>query len=229
MRSSVHPKTTARVAGLLVATGLSAAVEAGQVEGQIVLPANFQPAAEESKSYWRVENGVVPVQKGLRDPRGLMVVMLEGEEKRLTPPTVHPAMVLREVGLWPAVLPVVAGTTVDFKNEDGMEHALLARGAEAGSFKAQPLAPGGQRSHAFRALGAHEIRCAAVAHIRAVVLSLATPLFSAVNEAGGFRVDGVAPGRYSLRVWYAGSYVHGQPIDVPAEGPVSVAVHLLPR
>ena len=229
MRRPVNLPAMARAVGVFAAIGTSASARAGQVEGQIVLPANFQPAVEESKSYWRVENGIVPVQRSIRDPRGVMVVVLEGAENRPPPPAVHPAMVLREGGLWPEVLPVLVGTTVDFKNESTMVHALFARGAEGGSFKAQPLAPGAQRSQPFRTPGAHEIRCAEVAHIRAVVLTLATPLFSSVDLAGGFKIGGVAPGRYSLRVWYAGSYVHGQPIDVPAEGPVSVAVHLLPR
>jgi hypothetical protein len=215
--------------GVIAAIGMAGAARAGQVDGRIVLPANFQAAVEDSKAYWRVENGVVPVQRTIRDPRGVMVVVLEGAEIRPTPPVIHPTMVLREAGLWPAVLPVAVGTTVDFKNEGGMLHALFARGAEGGNFKAHPLPPGSQRGHTFRTPGAHEIRCAEVAHIRAVVLALDTPLFSAVDQAGQFKVAGVPPGRYSLRVWYAGSYVHGQPIDVPPEGPVSVAVHLLPR
>jgi hypothetical protein len=199
------------------------------VEGRIVLPVNFQPAVEPSRAYWRVENGIVPVLQSLSDPRSDMVVVIEGNEARVEPPKLAPAMVLREGRLWPAVLPVVAGTTVDFRNEGRLGHALYARGAERASFPPQPLAPGAQRSHQFRALGAQEIRCDEVPHIRGVVLVLGSSLFSGVDETGAFKIAAVPPGRYSLRVWYAGSYVHGQPIDVSAEGPVTVEVHLLPR
>jgi len=202
---------------------------AGDVGGRIVLPVNFRPVVEESKSFWRVENGVVPVLASLRDPRGSMVVLLEGADGKVEPPAVAPAMVLREGGLWPAVLPVVVGTTVEFRNEDRPSHSLYADGAERGAFEPQPLAPGARRSHTFRTPGAQQIRSAELAHIRAIVLVLGTQMFSSVDDAGAFKIAGVPTGRYSLRVWYAGSYVHGQPIDVPAEGPVTVEVHLLPR
>ena len=158
-----------------------------------------------------------------------MVVLLEGSDAKVEPPAAAPAMVLREGGLWPPVLPVVVGTTVEFRNEDRPAHSLYALGAERGAFLPQPLAPGARRTHRFRKAGAQEIRSAELAHIRATVLVLGTQMFSSVDDTGAFKITGVPTGRYSLRVWYAGNYIHGQPIDVSAEGPVTVEVHLLPR
>lgn len=211
------------------ATLLPGGASAGDVDGRIVLPVNFQPIVETTKCFWRVENGIVPVIASLRDPRGSMVVLLEGADAKVEPPAVAPAMLLRDGGLWPEVLPVVAGTTVEFRNEDRPSHALYALGVERAAFDPQPLAPGARRSHKFRTPGAQEIRSSDLAHVRAIVLVLGTRLFSSVDDAGAFKISGAPTGRYSLRVWYAGNYVHGQPIDVPADGPVTVEVHLLPR
>lgn len=229
MPGHVIPSPPARAAGLLAATLCYGLALAGEVDGRVVLPPNFKPAEEKSGAYWRVENGIVRVLPSLRDPRGTMVVVLEGSESKPKPPPVHPAMVLREGGLWPPVLPVIAGSTVDFKNEGRLTHSLSAGGTEGAKFSNLSQGPGVKRSHRFDTPGVYEIRCADVPHIRAVVLALSTSLFSPVDERGGFKIAGAPPGRYSLRVWYAGNYVHGQPIDVPAEGPVTVEVQLLPR
>jgi plastocyanin len=225
----VISRTSAVGAALCAATLVARPARAGDVDGRIVLPVNFQPVAEPSKAFWRVENGIVGVLAALRDPRASMVVLLEGTDAKVEPPAASPTMVLRDGGLFPAVLPVVTGTTVEFRNEDHRTHSLHAVGAERASFEPQPTAPGAQRSQRFRSLGAQEIRCAEVPHVRATVLVLSSRLFSKVDDAGAFKIAGVPTGRYSLRVWYAGSYVHGQPIDVPAEGSVTVEVALLPR
>ena len=199
---------------ILVGSALLAVVsEAAVVQGTVAIPEGFEAEIDTTPSMWLIENGLVPIAPPLEDPRTRMVVVLEGGEAAAAAGP-SATVTLRDMRLAPRVFPVTVGTAVDFKNEDRSVHALYSPGDSR--FAAQPQAPGGLRTHRFDRAGAYEIRCKEVPHVRGVVLVLAGGLFALPQSGGGFRLENVPAGTYTLRVWYAGDFIHTQAVEVGA-------------
>jgi len=50
------------------------------------------------------------------------------------------------------------------------------------------------------------------------IIVTSSPLFSVVEDKGGFKVSDVPEGHATLKVWSNGAWVHEQEIDVTAKG-----------
>jgi hypothetical protein len=50
------------------------------------------------------------------------------------------------------------------------------------------------------------------------VIVTSSPLFSVVEDKGGFKIADVPEGHATLKVWSNGAWVHEQEIDVTAKG-----------
>ena len=56
------------------------------------------------------------------------------------------------------------------------------------------------------------------------MLVLKSNLYARPDERGAFKIDNVPEGKYTLRVFFRGSFVHEQTIDVPTRKEVDVTV-----
>ena len=101
----------------------------------------------------------------------------------------------------PAVLPITAGSTVDFPNEDDYFHNVfsLSRGA---SFDLGRYPQGQSRSRVFDTPGLVKVFCHLHAHMHGVILVLDHPYFTTPAADGSFTIDNVPPGRYELAAWH---------------------------
>jgi plastocyanin len=101
----------------------------------------------------------------------------------------------------PAVLPITAGSMVDFPNEDDFFHNVfsLSHGA---SFDLGRFPRGQSRSRVFATPGLVKVFCHLHAHMHGVILVLDHPYFAKPSADGGFTIDDVPPGRYGLAAWH---------------------------
>jgi hypothetical protein len=56
------------------------------------------------------------------------------------------------------------------------------------------------------------------------VLVLKSNLYARPDDRGAFKIDGVPEGKYTLRVFFRGEFVHEQQLEVPTRGAVDVTL-----
>lgn len=101
----------------------------------------------------------------------------------------------------PHVLVVTRGTTVDFPNNDTVLHNVFAQ-FEAKRFDLG-LYPRGKTAHqTFDRAGIVAVRCNIHSRMSAYVVVTESPYHAVTNRDGTYRIEGVVPGNYRVRVWH---------------------------
>ncbi|MCP3914103.1 MAG: hypothetical protein GY711_00930 [bacterium] len=102
--------------------------------------------------------------------------------------------------LEPRVLPVVAGTTVQFPNDDTIFHNVFSL-SKVAPFDLGSYQPGQSRSVVMSRPGLVKVYCNIHPDMMASVVVLRDPWYSLTNAAGEFVLPNVPDGRYALRSW----------------------------
>src|SRR5438552_5303090 len=186
--------------GLLSLSAILSAVPASlltgaTVEGRVELPKS-RSAPVQAKRYEIVTKGGV-----LSTQPPLAVVYLDGSFPR---PASLPTKEVRQKDLTfiPALLPIEAGTKVEFPNLDDTYHNIFsyspAKRFDLGRYRPEerPIP-----SVVFDTAGLVTLRCDIHEHMRGLILVLNTPYFVMTDTAGRFRLDKLPPGHYTLKAW----------------------------
>ena len=102
----------------------------------------------------------------------------------------------------PHVLPVVAGTTVDFLNSDDMGHNVFTPDEIADKFNLGTWPKGEVRSYTFKNLGTAIMLCQKHDEMDAWVVVLQNPYFAKPGSDGKYTIEGVPAGTYQLKTWH---------------------------
>jgi plastocyanin len=193
-----------------------------QVRGSITLPASSRAPADRFQSFWaRIENGLLPIAPPLVSPMSEVVVVLEGPTTSSSSSNI--TMEIAGADFLPRVVPVLVGMTVEFKNGDKTAYTLYS--PENGAFFGKEDTPAGKsRKIKFLAPGVFPVRTDEYPHMEGAVLVLKSNLFARPDERGAFKIDNVPEGKYTLRVFFRGAFVHEQPLEVPTRKEVDVTV-----
>jgi len=133
----------------------------------------------------------------------------------------------------PAVLPVEAGTKVEWPNNDDIFHNVFsdspARQFDLGLYKGNPK----EKAVLFDKPGRVDVFCSIHASMHCTVLVLENPYFAVSDNAGKFVITNVPAGTYQLKAWHDRLPAQVQEITVPAEGDVKInftlGINNLPR
>jgi plastocyanin len=133
----------------------------------------------------------------------------------------------------PHVLPVVAGTTVEWPNHDDIFHNVFsdsdAKQFDLGLYKDNPP----EKRVTFDKAGKVDVYCSIHANMHCVVLVLENPYFAVAGADGKFIITNVPPGTYTLKAWHERLPADRQEIVVPTNGTVRadfvLTVKNLPR
>lgn len=117
----------------------------------------------------------------------------------------------------PRVLPVSAGSTVQFPNDDLIFHNVFSL-SRPGPFDLGLYRAGATKSRVFMAPSAYRIFCNIHPQMTAIVLVLPTPHFTEADTAGVYQLD-LPAGRYRITVWSERSDPSSQEVTV-GTGPV---------
>jgi plastocyanin len=128
-------------------------------------------------------------------PSGSPTIMHNANEKS------RYRLVQRNKRFEPSLLVVPVGSVVDFPNEDPWFHNVfsLYRGKrfDLGLYQA-----GAQRSVRFDRIGPSYLFCNIHPEMTGVVLAVDSSMFAISDKAGRYIISGVAPGKYTMHVWY---------------------------
>jgi plastocyanin len=116
-------------------------------------------------------------------------------------PTAAPALRQRDQRFVPHVLPVLAGTTVEFPNDDPIFHNVFSL-SRAGTFDLGRYPKGSSRSRRFSSAGIVQVFCHIHADMSGYIVVLDNPFFVVPDAQGHFALDGVPPGDYRLVAWH---------------------------
>jgi plastocyanin len=114
----------------------------------------------------------------------------------------------------PHVLPVHAGTTVEFPNEDQTFHNVFSL-SKARRFDLGRYAAGQSKAVRFDQPGIVRVFCDIHSHMSAFILVFNHPYFDAADGNGRYEISGLPPGRYSVAAWHEGSVRATQVATVP--------------
>jgi len=101
----------------------------------------------------------------------------------------------------PRVLAIVAGTTVDFPNNDVTYHNVFSL-SPARSFDLGRYAAGRSRSVRFDRPGIVRVFCEIHSHMSAHILVFGHRYFAVTDEDGSYRIPDVPPGTYTVVAWH---------------------------
>ncbi|MEA2625706.1 MAG: hypothetical protein QOD06_1751 [Candidatus Binatota bacterium] len=113
----------------------------------------------------------------------------------------HAVMDQKNLTFIPPLLPIVAGTVVEFTNSDDVQHNVFSPSEIAGKFDLGTYGPGAVRSITFSEPGEARVLCNIHMEMEARILVLKEPHFSVVSEDGRYEIRDVPAGEYVLKVW----------------------------
>ena len=134
---------------------------------------------------------------------------------RYAPPGEHPALDQHQMMFRPLVLPVCAGTTVDFPNSDNLYHNVFSY-SQAKEFDLGRYPKGHSKSVTFSRPGIVNVYCDIHTYMYATILVLDNPYFTTPADDGSYNLTGVPPGSYTLAYWYGRKKISSVPVVVKA-------------
>ena len=128
-------------------------------------------------------------------------------------PEKRPELNQRQMVFRPLVLPILAGTTVDFPNEDDLFHNVFSY-SKAGEFDLGRYPKGKRKSVTFGEPGVVNVFCDIHSYMFATIIVLDNPYFALPADDGSFSIAGVPAGTYELTFWYGRKKVSTRRVTV---------------
>jgi len=157
-------------------------------------------------------------------PSADVVVSVEGvpQEKnktQLSGGKPKAVMEQKDLKFIPRVLAVVAGTTVEFPNNDKTFHNVFSN-SEAKKFDLGLYPSGKSRSVTFDKPGVVKILCNAHPNMEAYIVVKNHRYFSVADARGNYTLSGVPLGKYRVEVWHPELGTRQASIELVSEGEV---------
>jgi plastocyanin len=154
------------------------------------------------------------------------VVYIEGSFGTNSAPTNSAQVVTTRIAqegamFTPHVLPIMAGTTVEWPNNDTIYHNVFSM-SDAKQFDLGLYKNPTEKSVLFDKPGRVDVFCSIHSNMHCIILVLENPYFASTDENGDFKISGVPPGTYKLKAWHERLPADEKEIIVPTNGVVKV-------
>lgn len=123
-------------------------------------------------------------------------------------PTEKPLVDQKGLKFNPSILVVQQGTTVEFQNDDGVQHNVFWPSVGGNKKQAHNLGTwpkGERRSFKFDQPGLVPLLCNAHPEMAGYIVVSPTPYFAESDGSGNYKIENVPDGKYSLVIWHEGS------------------------
>ncbi|MDD8019462.1 MAG: hypothetical protein PHP42_13900 [Bacteroidota bacterium] len=157
--------------------------------------------------------------KGVKNSGDAIIYIDKIAGKKFDPPKEHGKMDQKKLMFHPHVLPVLAGTTVDFLNDDDVLHNVYSPDQCAEKFNLGTWPKGQIRSYTYKNAGcAPVILCNVHPEMEAYVLVTETPYFAVSDKDGSYEIKNVPAGKFTLKIWHEKLKGSPQEVTVPESG-----------
>lgn len=142
------------------------------------------------------------------EPLNFVVYLDEVAPARLVPlaekPAARPRFVMNQKGLTfvPHVLPILAGSTVEFPNSDPVYHNVFSF-SKTRTFDLGRYPTGRSKAITFNQPGLVKVYCDMHSQMNAFILVLANPYFTLSDENGNYAIRDIPAGVYKVKAWFA--------------------------
>jgi plastocyanin len=182
--------------------------------------------------------GTVRVQ-GLRSPSNVLVYVTKAPSVPIDLSDASFTMDQRDLTFIPHILPVLAGATVHFPNNDKVNHNVFSL-SRAKKFNLGSYKTGESKTVRFDKPGIVELRCDVHAEMAAYIMVLKNPYWAVTDNKGHFQIpdpeymaqhgikgmEGLPPGKYVIKTWQEKLKTRKFRVDVPEEGTASLKLKL---
>lgn len=139
---------------------------------------------------------------GARNNADAVVYIDTIQGKTFPAPEKHVECDQKNLLFMPHVLPVLVGTTVDFKNSDAVLHNVFSPDKCADKFNLGSWPQGQVRSYTFKASCVATLLCNVHPEMEGFVVAVPTPYFAVTDAAGAYVIPDVPDGTYTVKVWH---------------------------
>ena len=177
--------------------------------------------------------------KGLRTPENILVYLSKAPPATEDLSKAKFVMDQRNLEFVPQVLPILVGATVDFPNNDKVDHNVFSM-SRTKKFNLGSYTAGESKSVVFDKPGIVELRCDVHAEMAAYILVMKNPYFAVTDKQGQFEipdsshleqtgltgVKDLAPGKYFIKSWHQKLKSQKKAVIVPENGDVTIQLDL---
>ena len=176
---------------------------------------------------------------GLRTPANVLIYLSEAPPVSGDLSRAKFVMDQRNLEFVPHILPILVGATVQFPNNDKVEHNVFSL-SRTKQFNLGSYKTGESKSVVFDKPGIVELRCDVHAEMAAYILVLKNPYFALTDEKGRFEIpdsrylnrigltgiEKLPPGKYFVKTWHEKLKSHREAVVVPESGDVTLQLDL---
>jgi plastocyanin len=127
----------------------------------------------------------------------------------------------------PHIIVIEQGTTVDFQNDDSVQHNVFwpsVGGNKKDGHNMGTWPKGDKRSFKFDHAGVVPLLCNVHSEMSGFIVVSPTPYFAQTDSAGNFKIDNIPDGKYTVVAWHEGSKPQSKSVDVAGAGKVEFAL-----
>jgi len=139
---------------------------------------------------------------GARNNADAVVYVDSISGKTFEAPEKHAECDQKDLVFVPHVLPVLVGTTVDFKNSDAVMHNVFSPDKCADKFNLGSWPQGQARSYTFKVPCVATLLCNVHPEMEGFVVAVPTPYFAVTDKSGAYTIPDVPDGKYTVKVWH---------------------------
>ena len=156
--------------------------------------------------------------KGAKHSGDAVIYIEKVPGKTYAAPKEHLTMDQKNLAFVPHVLPVLAGTTVDFLNSDDVLHNVFSPDKCADKFNLGSWPKGQTKSYTFKDPGCIvTLLCNVHPEMEGYVVVMETPFYAVSAKDGSYAIKDVPPGKYTLKIWHERLKGQDVEVDVPAK------------
>ena len=142
--------------------------------------------------------------------------------KSFPAPEQHPVMNQKGLMMVPHIMPIQAGTTVDFLNSDKVAHnvfwpSVMSGGKKGPGHNLGTWPQGEKRSFKFDQAGFVSVLCNVHPEMSGFIVISPTPYYVQTDASGAYKIDNVPDGQYTVTAWHEGTKSVSKPVTVSGD------------
>ncbi|MHB8303668.1 MAG: carboxypeptidase regulatory-like domain-containing protein [Acidobacteriaceae bacterium] len=158
--------------------------------------------------------------QGMPSPENIVVYIDSIPGKTFLPPVRNAIMDQVRMAFVPHVLVILKGTTVNFLNDDPVQHNVYWPAIDHDRKLAHNMGTWPQgivKSFTFHELGEVPLLCNVHPEMSGYIVVVPTPYFALTDKEGRYTIENVPPGQYTLKTWSEKAQPTTQAVTVRAD------------